>query len=80
MGLLLQVKVNFLPVGHTHEDIDQLFSKISTEIRRAGSESLQGMIIYRINIIFVKKIARIFILLLFYIFTLYTRYVYETIQ
>ena len=28
-----QIKVNFLPVGHTHEDVDQLFSKVSTYLK-----------------------------------------------
>jgi len=37
------VKINFLPVGHTHEDVDQLFSK-----RRHGSESLQVFIVFNI--------------------------------
>ena len=35
--------MNFLPVGHTHEDIDQLFSKISVTIQRSGCESLPGV-------------------------------------
>ena len=29
----VQVQINFLPVGHTHEDVDQLFSKIGDEIK-----------------------------------------------
>ena len=29
----MQVQVNFLPVGHTHEDVDQMFSKIGDEIK-----------------------------------------------
>ena len=29
MGLFQEVEVNFLPVGHTHCDIDQLFSRVS---------------------------------------------------
>ena len=41
--VLLKVQVNFLPFGHTHEDVDQLFSKISAEIRRAGAESIPGL-------------------------------------
>ena len=28
-GLFESVEINFLPVGHTHTDIDQLFSRIS---------------------------------------------------
>ena len=39
----IQVKVNFLPVGHTHEDVDQLFSRISGHLKKQGAESLQGM-------------------------------------
>ena len=27
-----KIEISFLPVGHTHEDIDQLFSRISTYI------------------------------------------------
>ena len=33
-GVIKQAFVNFLPVGHTHEDIDQLFSRVSTYLRR----------------------------------------------
>ena len=32
MGLFQEVEVNFLPVGHTHCDIDQLFSRISVHL------------------------------------------------
>ena len=38
----VQVKVNFVPVGHTHEDVDQLFSKITAHIRQNGAESMSG--------------------------------------
>jgi hypothetical protein len=31
-GLFQQVEINFLPVGHTHCDIDQLFSRISVHL------------------------------------------------
>ena len=39
LGLLVQRKVfkevilSFLPVGHTHEDIDQMFSKFSAYLK-----------------------------------------------
>ena len=34
MGVLKRVYINFLPVGHTHEDIDQYFSRLSVYLRR----------------------------------------------
>ena len=40
--ILLHVKVNFLPVGHTHEDVDQFFSRVSTHLSRTGAESIRG--------------------------------------
>jgi len=43
----MHVQLNFLPVGHAHEDVDQLFSKIAAELRRAGAESLLGLYLYR---------------------------------
>ena len=39
----LQVQLNFLPVGHTHEDIDQMFSRISESIRQNGCETIPGI-------------------------------------
>ena len=38
--------MNFLPVGHTHEDVDQLFSRIGDKIRKSGCESLPGKHLY----------------------------------
>src|SRR5690606_34082275 len=32
-GTFREIYVNFLPVGHTHEDIDQLFSVISRKLK-----------------------------------------------
>ena len=32
MGLFQEVEINFLPVGHTHCDIDQLFSRFSVHL------------------------------------------------
>lgn len=37
------IQVNFLPVGHTHEDIDQFFSKVSVKARDARPRSLPHM-------------------------------------
>ena len=34
-GVFDQINVNFLPVGHTHEDIDAVFSKLATKLRKA---------------------------------------------
>lgn len=42
MWKYIQVQINFLPVDHTHEDIDQLFSKIGDEIRHSGCEWIPG--------------------------------------
>ena len=38
------MQINFLPVGHTHKEVDQLFSKIGDEIRKCGSESVSGLL------------------------------------
>ena len=35
-GLFQQVQINFLPVGHTHCDIDQLFSRVSVHLYGAN--------------------------------------------
>ena len=37
--------MNFLPVGHTHEDVDQFFSKVSQRLKLKGAESFSGIII-----------------------------------
>ncbi len=49
----MQVQINFLPVGHTHEDVDQLFSKIGDEIKRSGSESISGTCLEDLSMSFV---------------------------
>ena len=38
----LQVKINFLMVGHTHEDIDQVFSCIVGYIAKHNIRTLEG--------------------------------------
>jgi hypothetical protein len=38
-GLLTDVLVSFLPVGHTHEDIDQMFSRFNSYLRHHDAHS-----------------------------------------
>ena len=38
-----QVKLGFLPVGHTHEDIDQLFSCISRRLKHKSAVTIPGI-------------------------------------
>ena len=40
--LLLQIQLSFLMVGHTHEDVDQVFSRISTYLRQNSVYTLSG--------------------------------------
>jgi len=44
MMFLFQVKVGFLMVGHTHEDIDQVFSRVATWIRRKDMVTLPDLV------------------------------------
>lgn len=41
-GVFREVVVSFLPVGHTHEDIDQLFSRIALYLRKNDATSRLG--------------------------------------
>ena len=43
LSYTVQVRLNFLPVGHTHEDIDQFFSKVSHKLKKSNVETFQGM-------------------------------------
>ena len=40
--IFIQVKIGFLPVGHTHEDIDQLFSCISRKLKHSNALTIPG--------------------------------------
>jgi hypothetical protein len=40
--LCVQVKFGFLPVGHTHEDVDQSFSCISRRLKHRNALTIQG--------------------------------------
>ena len=42
LGLFKEVQVGFLMVGHTHEDIDQLFSCVSRYLDRHSAYKLPG--------------------------------------
>ena len=42
----MQVKINFLMVGHTHEDIDQFFSKIRDFLLKHNVCTLDGNVTY----------------------------------
>jgi len=44
MMFLFQVKVGFLMEGHTHEDIDQVFSRVATWIRRKDMATLPDLV------------------------------------
>ncbi|KAK3276905.1 hypothetical protein CYMTET_15056 [Cymbomonas tetramitiformis] len=43
-GVFRKVKLNFLLVGHTHENIDQMFSRFSVRLRRKQAWTLDEMI------------------------------------
>ena len=43
IGVFKKIKVSFLPVGHTHEDIDQLFSRIAARIRNIGFHTVEDL-------------------------------------
>ena len=43
-GVFEQVEVGFLPVGHTHEDIDQGFSVLSRHLRQVDCLSLSSFV------------------------------------
>jgi hypothetical protein len=43
LGIFQEVELSFLIVGHTHEDIDQRFSCISSTLKRSDVDSLKEM-------------------------------------
>ena len=43
LGFFQEVELSFLIVGHTHEDIDQRFSCISSTLKRSDVDSLKEM-------------------------------------
>ena len=44
LGIFKKIKVGFLLVGHTHDHIDQMFSRFSVTLRRKGVGSLPSLI------------------------------------
>ena len=40
----LQIKLNFLMVGNTHEDVDQMFSRISALMARKDAHTLPQLL------------------------------------
>jgi hypothetical protein len=44
LGFFQEVELSFLIVGHTHEDIDQRFSCISSTLKRSDVDSLKEML------------------------------------
>lgn len=42
LGLFTEIQLGFLMVGHTHEDIDQLFSCVSRHLNRHSAYKLPG--------------------------------------
>ena len=40
-----QIELGFLMVGHTHEDIDQFFSKFSQYLKNNSAHTLPGILI-----------------------------------
>jgi hypothetical protein len=43
LDVFKKIKVSFLPVGHTHEDVDQWFSRLAAGIRRTGLRSREHL-------------------------------------
>lgn len=41
---IFQIEISFLPVGHTHIDVDQMFSRVSVAIERLGCLTPQDLL------------------------------------
>jgi hypothetical protein len=42
LGIFKRIIIGYLPVGHTHEDIDQLFSRIAVYLRNHNAYSIES--------------------------------------
>ncbi|XP_066266678.1 uncharacterized protein [Branchiostoma lanceolatum] len=45
LNVVRKVKVSYLMVGHTHEDIDQLFSRIGEHLRRRSAPTMDQLLV-----------------------------------
>lgn len=43
VGLFRRITVNFLPVGHTHEDIDRIFSRVSVHLKHRTTATVKDL-------------------------------------
>jgi len=43
-GLFQEIRLSFLITGHTHEDIDRYFAKISQRLRQFGARTMNELI------------------------------------
>lgn len=43
-GLFKEIRVSFLPVGHTHTDIDQMFSRFSKYLQEHDALTLPHLL------------------------------------
>ena len=39
-----EIVVSFLPVGHTHEDVDQMFSRFAVALRNEDAKTLDSLL------------------------------------
>ncbi|XP_078593186.1 uncharacterized protein LOC144871538 [Branchiostoma floridae x Branchiostoma japonicum] len=44
LNVVRKVKISYLMVGHTHEDIDQLFSKIQSQLKKRNATTMDGLL------------------------------------
>ena len=43
-GVFQEINVSFLPVGHTHTDVDQMFSRFSKHLQNANALTRQELL------------------------------------
>lgn len=56
--------INFLPVGHTHENVDQMFSRVNSTLKRKNVEVpekfLEALKVSNPNVIEVQEIHEVY--------------------